>query len=114
MDTISGIFICPQCGTQNEISSISSDTLYSTWSAWQKRGNKWIIGCYGGYDKNDIWWWDVFKYFHGENGDKVCWEKFGGSTEEKWTKGHYKWRCMSCQHYSTTFTDFIKNIDELK
>ena len=76
----------------------------------KKRGNKWIIGCYGA-DINDVWWWSVFNYQHLDNADKKCWDKYGGATEEEWTKGHYKWKCQNCEHHSKTFTEFIENLD---
>ena len=112
MDTISGIFICPKCGIKNNIASLSNSTYYSTWIVWQKRGNKWIIGCIG-YNENDIWWWDIFNYVHDKNGDEKCWNRYGGSTEEDWTKKHYKWKCQSCEYHSKTFTDFIMKKDTL-
>ena len=111
-DIISWIFKCPKCGTEKCIASISNSTYYSTWITWQKKGNKWIIGCYG-YDINDVWWWCVFDYQHCEKGDKRCWEKFGGATEEEWTKGHFKWKCQCCEHHSKTFTEFIENLKDL-
>ena len=112
MDTISGIFICPKCGAENILSSLSDTTYYSTWKVWQKRYNKWIIGCFGYYE-NDIWWWDIFHYVHEEKGDKKCWNRYGGSTENEWIKKHYKWKCEKCGYYSNTFTDFIINKDAL-
>ena len=47
-----------------------------------------------------------------DNADKKCWDKFGGATEEEWTKGHYKWKCQNCEHHSKTFTEFIENLDD--
>lgn len=113
---ISGDFKCPKCGNKNGLSSISDSTYFSTWILWQKRGNKWIIGCYGDGGINYVWWWNVFKYIPPENGEgrpKKCWDSFGGATEKDWIKGHYKWKCLECGHYSKTFTEFIENLDEL-
>ena len=113
METISGDFKCPKCGVENAVASLSSSTHYSTWMAWKKRANKWIIGCVGYENEKPIWWWDVFRYVHQENGDEKCWDIRGGSTEEDWIKGHYTWKCMACEYRTKTFKDFIENVETL-
>ena len=71
METISGDFKCPKCGVENAVASLSNSTHYSTWMAWKKRANRWIIGCVGYENEKPIWWWDVFRYVHQENGDEA-------------------------------------------
>ena len=110
METISGDFKCPKCGVENAVASLSSSTHYSTWMTWP---NRWIIGCVGYENEKPIWWWDVFRYVHQENGDEKCWDIRGGSTEEDWIKGHYTWKCMACEYRTKTFKDFIENVETL-
>ena len=113
METKKGTFKCPRCCRDPYLSSLSSSTHYSTWIEWQKRDDKWIIGCVGYIGEKPIWWWDIFSYTHTENGDEKCWDIRGGSTEEKWLEGHYQWKCERCGHKAKSFTNFIENVETL-
>ena len=112
MDENSGILKCPKCGVEKAVASFTYSGYYSTWIVWKKRENKWIIGCVGYKDEYPYWWWSATSYIHEKNGDKKCWDKLRGSTEEEWTKKHNKWKCEVCGYHSTTFLDFVVEKDE--
>ena len=112
MSLTSGILKCRKCKAEKQVASLSNSTYYSTWIKWQKIDDKYILGCYGDGGEANVWWWDVTHYVHEKDGDEVCWNRYGGSTEKEWIKIHYKWKCLNCCSYFTSFTDFIENNEE--
>ena len=110
-----GVFECPRCkrGSPNSFDN------------WEKKEDKWILfyycGYYGGFNDEryfaDYFWKgnDLDYSSQSNNDSKACWERTGGSTEEKWNKDYnYEWKCYKCNFKSTNFKDFIPDTNESK
>ena len=110
-----GVFECPRCKREGP----------NSFGNWEKKEDKWILfyycGYYGGYN-DELYFADY--YWKGNrldcsnrpnNDSKACWERTGGSTEEKWNKDYnYEWKCYKCNFKSTNFKDFIPDTNESK
>ena len=110
-----GVFECPRCKSEGT----------NSFSNWEKKEDKWILyyyyGYWGGYNDERYfadYYWKGNKLDHSSqpnNDSKACWERTGGSTEEKWNQDYnYEWRCNKCNFKSTNFKDFIPDTKESK
>ena len=110
-----GVFECPRCKGEGP----------NSFGNWEKKEDKWILfyycGYYGGFNDEryfaDYYWKGNIDDFSNQpnNDSKACWERTGGSTEEKWNKDYnYEWKCYKCNFKSTNFKDFIPDTNESK
>ncbi len=87
----SGFLKCPKCGNHKVFG----------FDIWQNKGDKWIFQWFGG-------WASYFKVDAGTSYE--CWNKYGGSTIEKWNTKKV-WECdAKCGYKSNTITDFFVSL----